>query len=87
MILTFVVPQLVNLVDGSSSEVNPLTSDKHCGADPEWNVGVELSDDRATPGIRGSHRVFQPRVWMVKLKNAFEVGKPRSGTKECLQLW
>ena len=42
------------MVDGPRSEVNPLTSDKYCGADPEWQVGVELSDDRGHSGGQGS---------------------------------
>ena len=38
----------------------------------------------ATPGIGGAHSVYHPRFWKVKLKNALEVGKLRSGTNERL---
>ena len=44
----------MELVDGPCPEVDPLTSDKHCGADPEWQVGVELADDRGHSWGRGS---------------------------------
>ena len=54
ILLNIVVPLLVNLVDGPGSEVNPLTSDKHYGFDLEWQVGVELLDDRGHSGGRGS---------------------------------
>ena len=44
----------------------------------EWNsrtIG-------ATQGTGGAQSVCQPRFWIVKLKNAFEVGNSCSGTNE-----
>ena len=47
----------------------------------EWNS----STTEATPGTGGVQSVCQPWFWIVKLKNALEVGKPHSGTNEWLQ--
>ena len=46
----------------------------------EWNSRIT----GATTGIGGAQSVCQPWFWIVKLKNALEVGKPRSGTNELL---
>ena len=46
----------------------------------EWNSRTT----GATLRIEGAQRVCQPRFYKVKLKNALEMGKPRSGTNERL---
>ena len=47
-------PTANRLVDGPCPEVDPPTLDKHSGANPERQVGVELSYNRGNSGDRGS---------------------------------
>ena len=46
----------------------------------EWNSHTT----GATLGIGGAQSVYQPRFWILKLKNALEVGKPRFEMNEQL---
>ena len=81
---TIVIHQAVDPVDGLGTKLDPPAPNEDGGVDLERQIGVELPYSGATPGTGGAHSVFQPRFWMMKLKNALEVGKPHSGTNERL---
>ena len=54
VLLTVVLSQLIEPANGLCPEVHPYTPDKYRGADPERQVGVELTDDRGHSWGRGS---------------------------------
>ena len=47
VLLNVILPQLIDLVDGPRPEVDPPTPDKQSGANPETQIRMELSYDRA----------------------------------------
>ena len=81
---TVVIQQAVNLIDGLSTKLDPLASDKNGGAGLERQIRVELQHDPGHFGDRGPTERL-PTVFLdSKIEERIGGGKPHSGTNERL---